>query len=220
MGNSIAVLHPAHCGALDLTTSVMFILQEGVYSKGEKCETLALMQVLQPATISSNVLDAHVQATFEHYESVRAHDECETRCGRERLELERCRRSIVAERLKEYDDNRALDWEQAVWNWHPLYHMCTVNPPLQHRLRPLPWVHSIDEAVKVRKLLSHERTSSMNMPREARLLRLHMLINGIFIKYVIASRHVAHTVRSQTVSCPAHLSHRLITVSLFPMQLG
>jgi hypothetical protein len=79
MGNSTAVLHPAHCGALDLTTSVMFILQEGVYSEGEKCETLALMQVLWPATVSKNVLDAHVQATFEHYKSVRAHDEYETR---------------------------------------------------------------------------------------------------------------------------------------------
>lgn len=29
MGNSIAVLHPAHCGPLDLTMSVMFILQDG-----------------------------------------------------------------------------------------------------------------------------------------------------------------------------------------------
>jgi hypothetical protein len=60
MGNSTTVLHLPHCGALDLTTSIMFILYEGVYSEGEKCETLALMQVLQPATISKNVLDAHV----------------------------------------------------------------------------------------------------------------------------------------------------------------
>jgi hypothetical protein len=36
MGNSTAVLHPPHCGALDLTTSVLFILQEGVYLEGEK----------------------------------------------------------------------------------------------------------------------------------------------------------------------------------------
>jgi hypothetical protein len=59
-GNSTAVLHPPHCGALDLTTPVIFILQEGVYSKGEKLETLALMQVLRPTTVSKNVLDAYV----------------------------------------------------------------------------------------------------------------------------------------------------------------
>jgi hypothetical protein len=91
MGNSTAVLHPPHCGALDLTTSVVFILQEGVYSEGEKRETLALMQVLRLATVSKNVLDAHVQATFEHYKNVCAHDEYEMRCGKECLELERCR---------------------------------------------------------------------------------------------------------------------------------
>jgi hypothetical protein len=153
--------------------------------------------------------------TFEHYESVRVHDEYETRQGRERLELERSRRSIVTKRLKEYDDKRAAERERAVWSWHPLYHMCAVNPRLQQRLPPLPWVDSADEADKVRKLLSHERTLSVNVPGEARLLRLHMLINGIFVKYVIASRHVAHTARSRTVSCPAHVSHRLITVSLF-----
>jgi hypothetical protein len=46
MGNSTTVLHPPHCGVLDLTTSIMFILQEGVYLEGEKRETLALVQVL------------------------------------------------------------------------------------------------------------------------------------------------------------------------------
>lgn len=60
MENSTAILHPPHCGALDLTTFVMFILQEGVYLEGEKRETLALIQVLWPATVSKNVLDAHV----------------------------------------------------------------------------------------------------------------------------------------------------------------
>ena len=60
MGNSIAVLHLPHCRTLDLTKSVMFILQEGVYSEEEKCETLALIQVLRPATLSKNVLDTHV----------------------------------------------------------------------------------------------------------------------------------------------------------------
>ena len=44
----------------------------------EKYETLALMQILQPATILKNVLDVHVQATFKHYKSVRTHDEYET----------------------------------------------------------------------------------------------------------------------------------------------
>jgi hypothetical protein len=53
----------------------MFMLQEGVYSAGEKRETLALVQALRPPTVSNNVLDAHVQATFEHYDSVRAHEE-------------------------------------------------------------------------------------------------------------------------------------------------
>jgi hypothetical protein len=47
----------------------------------------------------------------------------------------------------------------------------------------------------------------MNVPREARLLRVHMLINGIFVRYVVASRHVAHTAKSRTVSCLAHVSH-------------
>ena len=70
MGKSIAVLHPPHCEALDLTTSIMFILQEGVYSEGEKHKTLALMQVLQLATISKNVLDVHVHVTFKHYKSI------------------------------------------------------------------------------------------------------------------------------------------------------
>jgi hypothetical protein len=60
----------------------------------------------------------------------------------------------------------------------------------------------------------------MNVPGEARLLRLHMLINGIFVMYIIASTHVAHTTRSWTVSCPVHVSHRLITVLLFPTQFG
>jgi hypothetical protein len=81
------------------------------------------MQVLRPATVSKNVLDAHVQATFEHYESVRAHDEYETRCSRERLELERRRRSIIVERLKEYNDKRVAERERVVWSWYPLYHM-------------------------------------------------------------------------------------------------
>jgi hypothetical protein len=148
----------------------MFMLQEGVYSAGEKRETLALVQALRPPTVSNNVLDAHVQATFEHYDSVHAHDEYVTRCGRERLEVERRRRSSVAVRLKEYDDNRAAERERAVWSWHPLYHMCAVNPRLQQRLPPLPWVHSTDEAAKVRKLMSGERTSSVNVPGEARLL--------------------------------------------------
>jgi hypothetical protein len=192
----------------------MFILQEGVYSEGEKCETLALVQALRPSTVSNNVLDVHVQATFKHYESVRAHDEYVTRCGRERLEVERRRRSIVAEHLKEYDDNRTAERERAVWSWHPLYHVCAVNPRLQQRLPPLPWVHSADEAAKVRKRLSHKRTSSVNVPGEACLLRLYMLINGIFARYVIASRHVAHTASSRSVSCLARVSHRLITVSL------
>jgi hypothetical protein len=87
--------------------------------------------------------------TFEHYESVRVHDEYETRQGRERLELERSRRSIVTKRLKEYDDKRAAERERAVWSWHPLYHMCLVNPRLQHMLPPFPWIHSVDEANKV-----------------------------------------------------------------------
>jgi hypothetical protein len=108
----------------------MFILQEGVYSEGEKCETLALVQALRPPTVSNNVLDAHVQATFDQYDSVRAHNEYVTRCGRKRLEVERCRRSIVAERLKEYNDNRTTE-------------------RLQQRLPPLPWVHSANEAAKV-----------------------------------------------------------------------
>jgi hypothetical protein len=89
MENSTAILHPPHCGPLDLTTSVMFILQEGLHSEGERRETLALMQVLRLATVLKNVLDAHVHATFEHYESVYAHNEYKTRCGREHLELER-----------------------------------------------------------------------------------------------------------------------------------
>jgi hypothetical protein len=109
-----------------------------VYSEGEKCETVVLVQALWPPTISNNVLDALVQATFEHYENVRAHDEYVTQCGRERLEVERRRQSIVAERLKEYDNNRAAERERAVWSWHPLYHMCAVNPRLQQRLPPLP----------------------------------------------------------------------------------
>jgi hypothetical protein len=50
----------------------------------------------------------------------------------------------------------------------------------------------------------------MNVLVEARLLRLHMLINGIFIRNVIPSRHVTHTTRSPTVFCPAHVSHQLI----------
>jgi hypothetical protein len=195
-------------------------LQEGVYSEGEKRKTLALVQALWPPTVSNNVLDVHVQASFEHYESVRTHDEYVTQCGRERLEVERHRQSIIAERLKEYDNNHAAEREWAVWNWHPLYHMCTVNPCLQQRLPPLPWVHSVDEAAKVRKLLFRERTPSVNVPGEACLLRLHMLINGIFARFVIASRHVAHTARSRSVSCPAHVSHRLITVSLYRTQLG
>jgi hypothetical protein len=98
--------------------------------------------------------------------------------------------------------------------------MCAVNLRLQHRLPPFPWIHSADEADKVQKLLFREKTPSVNMPREARLLRLHMLINGIFVKYVIASRHVVHIARSQTVSYPAHMSHELITVSLLSTQLG
>jgi hypothetical protein len=67
----------------------MFFLQEGVYSEAEKRDILVLIQALQPATVSKNVLDGHVQETFEHYESVRAHDEYETFCGKERLETER-----------------------------------------------------------------------------------------------------------------------------------
>jgi hypothetical protein len=109
----------------------MFIFQEGVYSEGEKRETLALMQGLRPATVLKNVLDVHVQATFEHYKSVRKHDEYEMRCGRERFECERHRRSIIAEHLKEYDDRKAAERERAVWSWHPLYQMCVVNPRLQ-----------------------------------------------------------------------------------------
>jgi hypothetical protein len=45
----------------------MIILQEGVYSEGEKRETLVLVQALRPPTVSNNVLDTHLQATFEHY---------------------------------------------------------------------------------------------------------------------------------------------------------
>jgi hypothetical protein len=107
-----------------------------------------------------------------------------------------------------------------VWSWHPLYHMCVVNLRLQHRLPPLPWVHSADEADKVRKVMSRERTPSVNMPGEARLLRLHMFINGIFVRYVIALRHVVYTARFRTVSCLAHMNYQLITISLIPMQLG
>jgi hypothetical protein len=55
MENSTTVLHPPHYRALDLTASVMFILQKGVYSEWEKRETLALMQVLRSATVSKNV---------------------------------------------------------------------------------------------------------------------------------------------------------------------
>jgi hypothetical protein len=77
-----------------------------------------------------------------------------------------------------------------------------------------------DEADNVQKFLSRERTPSMNVLAEACLFRLHMLINGILIKYIIPSRHVAYTARSPTVFYPAHMSHRLITVLLFPMQLG
>jgi hypothetical protein len=75
MENSTAVLHPPHCRPLELIMFIMFILQEGMYLEGERRETLALMQVLRPATVSKNVLDAHVQATFKYYKSDRAHDE-------------------------------------------------------------------------------------------------------------------------------------------------
>jgi hypothetical protein len=60
----------------------------------------------------------------------------------------------------------------------------------------------------------------VNVLGEACLLQLHMLINGIFARYIIASRHVAHTARSRNISCPAHMSHRLITVLLYRTQLG
>jgi hypothetical protein len=71
-----------------------------------------------------------VQSIFEHYKSVRAYNEYETRCGRECLDTERQCWSIVAERLKEYDDKHAAERERMVWNWYPLYHMCVVNPRL------------------------------------------------------------------------------------------
>lgn len=112
-------------------------MEEGIYLEVENRETLVLTQALRPATVSKNVLDRHVQLTFEYCRSVRAYDEYEIRYGRECLEMERRCWSIVAEHLKEYDDKRAVEREWMVWSWHQLYHMCAVNPRLQLRLAPM-----------------------------------------------------------------------------------
>jgi hypothetical protein len=153
-----------------------------MYSEVEAREIIALMQALRVVTVSENVLADHVQATFKHYESICSRDDYETTCGRERLEVERQHGTVVAERLNKFDTRHAADREKTIWSWHPLYYMCTTNRRLEERLPPLPWSHSADEAINVRKALSYERTPVLTKPAEACFLRLFMVANGIHFR--------------------------------------
>jgi hypothetical protein len=116
----------------------MLFLQAGVYSEIEACEIVALTQALWAVTVSENDLIDHVQATSKYYESVHARDDYETACGRDRLEVEKRCKTVVAECLKEFDTRRTADRERTVWSWHLLYHMCATNRRLEERLPPLP----------------------------------------------------------------------------------
>ena len=78
-------------------------------------------------TISENVLDKYVQATFEYYKSICAHDEYKMVYGKERLETKRRCQSIVAECLKEYDKRYTTEKKQTLWSWYPWYHKCATN---------------------------------------------------------------------------------------------
>jgi hypothetical protein len=89
---------------------------------------------------------------------------------------------FVGERLKEFDARHAADRERTIWSWHLLHHMCATNCRLKGRLLPLPWSHSADEIINIRKDLSYERTPLLTKPAEARLLRLYMVVNGIHFR--------------------------------------
>lgn len=67
----------------------MVLLQAGVYLDVEACKTLALMHALRPAIVLENVLNDHVQAIFEYYKSVIAHNDYKMVYNRECLEMER-----------------------------------------------------------------------------------------------------------------------------------
>jgi hypothetical protein len=47
-------------------------------------------------------------------------------------------RGYVTEKMVAYDAATSLEMEAAVWDWHPLFHYCTVNPRLASVLGPLP----------------------------------------------------------------------------------
>ena len=154
---------------------------------------IALTQALQAMRVSENVFTDHVQATFKYYKNVRDWDDYETACGRERLKVERRRRTIIAECLKEFDVRHAADRERTVWSWHPLYHMCAINRHLEERLPPLLWNHSANKAVNFHKALSYEKTPTPTKPTEARLLSLYMAVNGIYFRHVVSSFPISNT---------------------------
>ena len=145
-------------------------MQPIAYSEIEVHETIALPQALQLVIVSKNVLADHVHAILEHYKSVHSQDDYEMACSRECFEVERQRKTIITEHLKEFDANRVADRERTDWSWYPLYHICTTNCCLEERLPPLPWSHFVDEVINVYKAFSYERIPMLTKLAEACLL--------------------------------------------------
>lgn len=162
-----------------------------------------MIRVLDDGLLNDDDLNRYAQEAYEYYVSVREWRQYEGRRDSIQRELELNRNNFVADRLKEWDQNKALEVEEAKWGWHPLFRFCTKNPVVAAKMPELPWAHTREEAEMIACKLQTSRTPPGTAPPEARLLRIFMLSNNIPCRSVrTLKRTLFHLIRLAFV--PSH----------------
>jgi hypothetical protein len=117
----------------------------------------------------------HCTETYKYFENLSLCEEFEARQADMTKRVRQQRIEWVREKLRQWDEEKAVELERCVWGWHPLFHLCTSNRFLSRRMPPLPWTHTMEEAKTVMAALSI-RTPVREAPNEARLLRLYSIM--------------------------------------------